>query len=1413
MIKCPDRHLLIPNELKVEKVGDKTDYGKFILQQKNKNTTNIPKEEVFKNMTKYSLFTDYILNKDIDILYVLNSIKDTALRGNVYEALWDIVVKYDELEHYNSERFVHIEGKIENSGLIDPNIITNTTSYLKKQRILTGKSSGISDITMKEKAKTKNDTRWACERTIIDKELSYILFSVKYYNVEKSVDKYDIENIIQVMERYRGKNKDITINYKIVLLVRDKTEFLKILNRMKHYKYYYKIDIDLVYDVNDLVGIINKMRNNVKYHNINSKTDIKPKLSGRFHQLLFVNKTIDKIRGRNQQQPLKRLLWGQIARSGKTYCAGLLISKLDEENYFHDTSRILIITPAPTETLEQFTKELILKFDDFKDFELIVYNGSFKKDDFKQTRKTIFICSKQYLQGVGNNNDQEKDSYKMIEKVQEKCAFFKNTLKLIIFDEIHYGGTTDISQQILKELDPNENAFQLYLTATYKKPVLLFNLNENEIMTWGLNEIQMAKYISSVESRDNLYSLYGRQYVTDTINELCINSNYTLDEIYTNIEDEYRKYPVLHIITSQFDTDKIQDIVANNPNLYGFDINSVFQLNSTNDAFINEFSLHNILNYIGNMSDPRSVYNRMNNTLGQYNQHRSFTSQLWFLPYYEQNKIKNIAPTFQKLIEQNINFKDFSVISIIEAKQNKNTIKTEEINAMQNGKRGLIILVGKKFSLGVSLPCVDSVFFLNNDIEVDVIYQRMFRSLTESYGKRIGFVIDLNPYRTIHTVLDYSSNVCNNKDTEKATLKTTLLNKTIFIDEDLITFSNTNTKPLSYKTLYDNIEQLIEKNQLSKNENEMDKILQFSLMSDISKYMKEFYKLFKTVANKQHKIALVENHKNVGKGQKREKPKDKDKKDNIQKIQLFLDNFMMLWKDVMFLMALFDEERSFEDTMKHMIAYETYNDIDILTKIIYDKFSYFIDDEDPFDVFKYMIRELTSIFNENNLFPKYNRYLEDMKNDVANLDNPEALHGFVEKHLPPKTFEKKNYGEVFTPLTLVREMLDAVEKYGDKGFWTNKQNRILDPAAGIGNFPLIAYEKLMEGLKDKIKNEEERRKHILKNMLFMVELNPNNIKLMKRIFRGYKINVIEGDFLSDETKAKMETRWGGKVQGLKFDLVMGNPPFQKPVRGTRRGGYGGTSLWDKFVIRILDKNGFMKQGGLFSFINPSSWRKPESEIRTIYDKYDMIYLKINSENEGNKHFDAGTRFDWYIIKCAKNKNFFTIISDEDNKVVKIVFDKWKFIPNGYFSLFNNLFNFSQRNTFDVIYSRSAYGTDKKWINKEKINEYKYPVVHTLNNEGIGLVYSSHNDKGHFGVSKVLLTFGRHQYPYNDYKGEYGMSQIIYGLPIKNKKEGDDIVKAINSETFKTILKYSKWNIFNTDWRMFKYLKTDFYKML
>ena len=142
----------------------------------------------------------------------------------------------------------------------------------------------------------------------------------------------------------------------------------------------------------------------------------------------------------------------------------------------------------------------------------------------------------------------------------------------------------------------------------------------------------------------------------------------------------------------------------------------------------------------------------------------------------------------------------------------------------------------------------------------------------------------------------------------------------------------------------------------------------------------------------------------------------------------------------------------------------------------------------------------------------------------------------------------------------------------------------------------------------------------------------------------------------------------------------------------------------------------------------------------------------------------------------------------------------------------------KENGIDVNYSRILYGTDKKNMRNKPTEKYKYLVVHSINQTGLVFWYTDDKtirddktQKAHFGVPKVLLNLNENQYPVNDYDGKYGMSQLTFGIPITSKKQGDDIVKAINTDEFKEIIKATKWGAFQTDWRMFKYFKPDFYK--
>lgn len=106
-------------------------------------------------------------------------------------------------------------------------------------------------------------------------------------------------------------------------------------------------------------------------------------------------------------------------------------------------------------------------------------------------------------------------------------------------------------------------------------------------------------------------------------------------------------------------------------------------------------------------------------------------------------------------------------------------------------------------------------------------------------------------------------------------------------------------------------------------------------------------------------------------------------------------------------------------------------------------------------------------------------------------------------------------GEVFTPFKLIKEMLDKLPLK----IWTDSEKTWLDPAAGLGNFHCIILERLMEGLKEKIPDNEKRYKHIVEKQLYFIELNPKSCEIIKKIFNPnskYKLNLVCADTLDSD---------------------------------------------------------------------------------------------------------------------------------------------------------------------------------------------------------------------------------------------------------------------------------------------------------
>ena len=218
------------------------------------------------------------------------------------------------------------------------------------------------------------------------------------------------------------------------------------------------------------------------------------------------------------------------------------------------------------------------------------------------------------------------------------------------------------------------------------------------------------------------------------------------------------------------------------------------------------------------------------------------------------------------------------------------------------------------------------------------------------------------------------------------------------------------------------------------------------------------------------------------------------------------------------------------------------------------------------------------------------------KDRSVNKDNfnkwiEETIYNF----LPIREEAKDKHGEVFTPKELIVEMMNKLNEI-DSSVFRNKTLKWLDPANGVGNFPLLVYGMLMKTLKKIIPDDYERSQHILTDMLYMVELQEDNYQISRKLF-GKDANIFCGSFLKSNNKS-INPQISEKFRVDKYDIIMGNPPFNDKQEHDGKKG-GGNSLWPYFVVYSL--NILKEKTGYLSFVHPAAWRKPNLKIQKTKD--------------------------------------------------------------------------------------------------------------------------------------------------------------------------------------------------------------------
>ena len=1235
------------------------------------------------------------------------------------------------------------------------------------------------------------------------------------------------ETDVVILKATLDNNK--TPDWKIGLFVMDKYVYLN--HTYKDDKNPNKIELDkihangLMFDETDIVKALsvfcerfsnNQLEIDDFMEFINSDYLLCPRiqLTKKFHQNMTLMKFIQSL----TDDQFNTWCIAHKMRSGKSITILLLCKHLLEQGSY---KRILIMTAVPA-TINSFIQDL----DKFIDFRTIKYMCQDEFDTVDELYQGIVFSSVQYLK-----ND----------KTGKKKELLKQSnFDVIIADESHQGSSTDktrceildVDNELVSEVSKNAK-LKIFASGTSNKTQKYYKIPYSHVYMWDTIDVSYMKQIDVLcgsAERDDLIDImrkrHGHAFVKCLENK-TLNCDYSRDPIQVLMKwkiDESLK-------------DDIKKFNNDNNHQYGYNCASLFALSKIKNekgdyVYTDKFELSNTNDgeeILKHFLDSIISSNRMRkNTvmkqieLTQSSQKSRISTKenpllfIVYLPTHTGNSnISMLQKTLKQFLETHNMWKDYN-IEYSNAKSDTGDFKEEYNDSVitmmdrtkKNNKKGCILLLGNKGTVGITYTQCDVTISLDEGHNLDHQKQKFSRALTEATGKTIGINVDMNIQRTYLFMNDLVHQHRQSSGTKKnnAEILYYLYEQNIFLF-DPHEFNNGIAKTVDIKSYYD-----------TESTNMLAELDDTRILEDIvcDDDMRSFLKADFSRKNQVSNINpdLEGEQQDCPKGDKSkiyidaptDKKQDNDTDDTNEnnsledtiEHEILINQTFELCKNFLFpLLALISRTYGIHCFKQIFTNIKTKN---MMVRILFDK-------KIDLNVNSYI--QLTQVMN---IIIDNNSEIVNNLREIYSMAPPDTkLRQLIEKHFVPTASEKRDNAEIPTPVVLVDDMLNSLPVE----CWRSPF-KVFEPCCGKGNFVLGIFDKFYNGLAEIYPDEIERCCIILTECIYYADLTPLNVFITTEILKchvqskcgmdecDYSFNTYTGDTL----KFDFRSHWNINS----FDNVIGNPPYN---------AWGATStgntIWQDFTKKAL--NDWLCSGGKLLFVHPPGWRKPNTDRGKFTKMFDLMtkentmkYLEIHGTADGQKVFNCGTRYDWYLVeKTPSPPNTNTVVKDENGECSEIDLTLMNWLSNSNILEINSLLAKPTEERCPIIQSMSAYEPRKKHMSSIESLEFKYKCVHTTPKTGVRYMYSNVNTKGHFGVSKVIFGDSGIYNPIIDMDGDYGMTQHSMAIQVDNLEEATNICKAIESDKFGKILQSCLYSSYAIDWNIFKDFKRNFWK--